>query len=379
MPLPPPPTPPTSPWQRLYGAAHRSRRARWGSRAARLPRPVISIGNLHWGGSGKTPLAAAIATHLCGRGEAVAILSRGYRSRGEGVRVISAGRPGRPEPRPRLDPELAGDEPFLLALQLPEAAVIVCPDRAAAGRYALDHLEPPPDLFVLDDGFSHLRLARDLDLLAVPAADPFGGGRLLPGGRLREPLASAAAADAVLLTGRPEALTAGDGPALARALAPFGFEGPGFTAPIRALPARAEEGGRELLAGTGVVLVSGVARPEGVRLAAEGLGLDVLAELRFGDHHAYPERSVRRIVRAVAASGADAVVTTTKDRVKLAAHRERLPVPLAEIPVLCEPEPAFFAWLDRRLSELRPEGRAGDRGGTGERESREPEEPGETP
>ncbi len=355
MPLPPPPTRPTSPWQRLYGAAHRARRDRWRERAARLPRPVVSIGNLHWGGSGKTPLTAAVAAHLAGHGEAVAILSRGYRSRGDGVRVVSAGRPGRPEARPRLDPDRAGDEPFLLALQVPEASVIVSPDRAAGGRHAVDHLDPPPDLFLLDDGFSHLRLARDLDLLALPVADPFGGGRLAPGGRLREPLASAAAADAVLLTGAPERIAPGDGEALARALAPFGFRGEGFTAPIHALPAHTADG-TELAPGTGVVLVSGVARPEGVRRTAEALGLDVLEELRFGDHHAYPDRSLRRIVRTVRSTSAAAVVTTSKDLVKLQAKIQvklgEFPVPLAEIPVVCRPEAAFFDWLDRRLEAL---------------------------
>jgi len=351
VPLPAPPTRPVSPWQRLYGAAHRTRRSWWRERAARLPRPVVSIGNLHWGGTGKTPLTAAVATHLGRRGLAVAILSRGYRSRGEGVRVVSGGRPGHPELHPRMEPEEVGDEPFLLALQVPEASVVVCPDRAAAGRHAMSHLDPPPDLFLLDDGFSHVRLARDVDLLAVPAADPFGGGRLPPGGRLREPLASAAVADAVLLTGNPDRIDSGDGTELTRALAPFGFQGVGFIAPIRALPPQTEDGA-ELAAGTGVLLVSGVARPDGVLRSAEGLGLRVLDELRFGDHHTYPEASVRRIARAARASGAAVVVTTAKDRVKLEAHRERLPVPLAEIPIACEPEPAFFDWLDRRLAAL---------------------------
>jgi tetraacyldisaccharide 4'-kinase len=325
---------------------------------------VISIGNLCWGGSGKTPLTAAVTAHLGRRGDAVAILSRGYRSRGDGVRVVSAGRPGHPEASPRLAPEEAGDEPFLLALQLPEASVVVCPDRAAAGRHAVDRLEAPPDLFVLDDGFSHVRLARDLDLLAVPVDDPFGGGRLAPSGRLREPLASSADADAVLLTGPPDRLATGDGAALADALEPFGFQGVGFTAPIRPLPAHTADGAT-LAAGTGVVLVSGVARPAGVRRAAEALRLDVLDELRFADHHTYPESSRRRIARAVRATGAAAVVTTAKDLVKLiklGAHQDRLPAPLAEIPIACEPEPAFFEWLDRRLAELRA-GRSGKRTG----------------
>ncbi|HSL81520.1 MAG TPA: tetraacyldisaccharide 4'-kinase, partial [Thermoanaerobaculia bacterium] len=168
MPFPPAPPPPRSLWQRLYGAAHRARRRYWAGRAARLPRPVVSVGNLHWGGAGKTPLAAAVAAHLRDRPDAglrVAVLSRGHgRSEPGRVRTVSTGE------GPLLGPAAAGDEPVLLAGELPGVAVVVGADRHAAGRHALAHLDPPPDVFVLDDGFSHVRLARDVDLLAFPAA-----------------------------------------------------------------------------------------------------------------------------------------------------------------------------------------------------------------
>lgn len=345
-PLPPPPTPSRSPWQKLYGAAHRLRRRRWATRAERLPRPVVSVGNLHWGGTGKTPLTAAVARHLRDRpggGLRVAILSRGYKSRGDGVRVVSAGRPGE---GPLLPPSVAGDEPVLLAGELPGVAVLVCPDRAAAGRHALAHLDPPPDLFLLDDGFSHVRLARDVDLLALPITDPYGAGRLAPSGRLREPLAAAAFADAVLLTGAGPVPPV---PELARevgrALAPFGFHGEAFAAPTRVEGARWVTGGA-VEPGTRVLLVSGVARPDGVRRSAERAGLAVVSELRFGDHHAYPAGSLAKIAERLGASGAAAVATTAKDRVKLLG---RLDLPLIEIPVRAEPEPPFYDWLDRRL------------------------------
>ncbi|HEX2254119.1 MAG TPA: tetraacyldisaccharide 4'-kinase, partial [Thermoanaerobaculia bacterium] len=164
-----PPPPPVSPWQLLYGGAHRLRGAWYRRRSRRLPRPVVSVGNLHFGGTGKTPLTAALAAHLRDAGIAVCILSRGYGSRGAGVRVVSTGE------GPRLGPEEAGDEPVLLAGELPGVAVVVGADRFAAGSHALDHLTPRPDMFLLDDGFSHLGLARDIDLLAFPAADPFAG------------------------------------------------------------------------------------------------------------------------------------------------------------------------------------------------------------
>src|SRR6185436_4296801 len=188
------PLPPRSPWQLLYGGAHGLRRRWYRGRAHRLPRPVVSIGNLHWGGTGKTPLVAAAASHLRDRGLAVCILSRGYASRGRGVRVVSTGE------GPLLGPLLAGDEPVLLAGELPGVAVVVGPERHEAGMAALRRLPRPPDLFLLDDGFSHLALRRDLDIVVFPAADPFGGGRLFPSGRLREPLAAIARAHAVVLT-----------------------------------------------------------------------------------------------------------------------------------------------------------------------------------
>ncbi len=365
------PPPPRSPWQLLYGGAHALRGAYYRRRAGRLPRPVLSIGNLHWGGGGKTPLTAALAAHLRDRGLRVCILSRGYGSQagsqaggqvgsqgrqGSRVRVVSTG------DGPLLGPLLAGDEPVLLAGELPGVAVVVGPERHRAGLHALRHLEPAPDLFLLDDGFSHLALERDLDLLAFPAADPFAGGRLPPSGRLREPLAAAARASAVLLTGAPaggagagsqEALSdgwpgTGTGEALAAALRPYGFRGPGFASRTRSgRPRRLD--GSALPAGSAVFLVSGVARPDAFTAAVRALGLEIRGELRFGDHHPYPPASLARLTEAFRASGAAAVLTTSKDRVKL---HGRLDLPLAELPIRAEPEPAFWRWLDRELERI---------------------------
>jgi tetraacyldisaccharide-1-P 4'-kinase len=391
--------PSRSPWQRLYGGVHELRGRWYRDRARRLPRPVISVGNLHWGGGGKTPLVAAVARHLHDGGAAVCILSRGYGRRGGGVRVVSSG------DGPLLPPEEAGDEPVLLASELPGVAVVVGGDRHRAGSEALACLRPAPDLFLLDDGFSHLALHRDLDLLAFPAADPFGGGRLWPGGRLREPLAATARADAVLLTGAPEeeaeagwtgdasppaeasreaaagppagagrppgspagAAATGIGPALAAALRPYGFAGPGFASATRPggprlLPAASATGtadSRLVLAGGGaaaplpagsrVLLVSAIARPERFAAAAQALDFAVMGELRFPDHHRYPAASLARIEAKMAACGAEVALVTSKDRVKL---QGRLRAPLAELPVAAVPEAAFWAWLDGAVSRL---------------------------
>lgn len=341
------PGPSWSPWQRFYGWAHGVRHRWWASRAARLPRPVISIGNLHWGGSGKTPLAAAIARHLRDRGLRVAILSRGYGRQGEGVTVVSHG------DGPLLGPRQAGDEPVLLAGDAPGVAVVVAADRAQAGRHALHRLDPPPDVFLLDDGFTHLRLHRDLDLLAFPASDPLAGGRLFPGGRLREPLAAAGRAHALLVTGLVFDESAAE--RLARGLKRYGFSGPGFVAPTAILEPRpvgqSSVPSRSAVPMDGpVLLVCAIARPDSFRRSAEQAGFDVLDEVVLRDHDPYDDKTLAKIRRAYDASGARAVVVTSKDRVKL---QSRLDRPLVEIPVRAEPEPAFFEWLDERVDELR--------------------------
>ncbi len=305
-------------------------------RARRLDRPVISVGNLHWGGTGKTPLVAAIAADLNRRGLRVAILSRGYGSQGTGVRLAGQGEGN--------DPAQVGDEPLLLARLLPEVRVFVCPDRYEAGRQAQSG-DPSPDLFLLDDGFSHLRLHRDLDLLAFPASDPYGGGRLFPSGRLREPLDSAARAHAVVLTGTGAA----EGPRLAHELEPYGFKGPGFSAPTEIGDPRSLDGER-VAEGTRVLLVSGIARPRRFRASAESRGLEIAGEIAFRDHHPYPEPSLRKIAASFAACGAGQVLVTGKDRVKL---EGRLDLPLAELPVVCRPQPELFTWLADQIDELR--------------------------
>ena len=331
------PPPPRSPWQRLYAAAHAARRRWWAERRLSLPAPVVSVGNLHWGGTGKTPLVAALAERLRDRGMRPVILSRGYRRRDSRVRLVSDGE------GPLLGPLLAGDEPVLLAGMLPGVAVVVGADRHAAGRQALERLQPPPGIFLLDDGFSHLRLARQLDLVALPAGDPFGGGRLPPGGRLREPLTALSRADAVVLTG---ADNGADG--LAEALRGAGFTGRAFASRTRTLPARMHTG-EPLAADARVVAVAAIARPERFFTAVRAQGFEPAATITLPDHHPYPDATLERISKKLFAESAAVVLTTSKDAVKL---HGRLQAPLAELPIRAEPESAFWAWLEGRLDRL---------------------------
>ena len=322
-----------SPWQRFYEWGHRRRRRHWSTRAASLGRPTVSIGNLHWGGSGKTPAVIAVALGLVGGGQRVAVLSRGYRRKGREPLIVSLGE------GPLASVEQAGDEPVMLAGQAPGVVVAVGADRRAAAALALDRA-PDVDVFVLDDGFSHLRVRRDVEILTFPATDPFAGGLLLPGGRLREPLGMVRLADAAVVTGLERGVEppADFEPTLRR----HGFKGPVFTSTLRS----------ELLGGPPPerpLLVTGVARPDRVARTAAAAGLECVNHLRFPDHHGYAPRSLRAVESACARHRCDAVVTTSKDAVKL---RGRLPAgspPLLELRVEAEIEPEFLPWLDGRL------------------------------
>lgn len=331
-----------SPWQLLYGAVLARRRRRAATEAERLPVPVVSLGNLHWGGGGKTPFTAAVATDLAARGLSVAILSRGYRRSSRGPLVVSLGA------GPRVSWSAAGDEPFLLARALPGVAVAVGEQRVEAARLLLRELAHSPDLFLLDDGFSHVALARDIELLLFPAGDPFAGSRLAPAGRLREPLSAARYADAVVLTGAAAAGSVTAGAELAAALAPHGFSGPGFASSSASGPARSATGAL-LPAGTRVIAFAGIARPEAFFLDVERQGLDVAARLAFPDHHAYPDESIARIEGAFRRHRAAALLTTAKDELKL---QGRLEPAAAVLPVVARPEPNFWEWFDERLARV---------------------------
>ena len=183
-----------SPLSRLYGKALELRAGWYASGrivSHALPRPSISVGNLTFGGTGKTPLVEFLARRLRFEGWRPAILSRGYGRASRGVVVVSAGE------GPLVTAERGGDEPVALARATSGIIVVVGERRVEAARRAADL---GADLFVLDDGFQHLAVARDVNLLLFDARDPFGGGSTPPRGRLREPLDAMRRADAILFT-----------------------------------------------------------------------------------------------------------------------------------------------------------------------------------
>jgi tetraacyldisaccharide 4'-kinase len=311
----------------------------------RLERPVLSIGNLSVGGRGKTPLVQLLAAWLRDEGWRPAILSRGYGRADvdDGVVVVSDGA------RMHADLARAGDEPVMLARALPGVAVVVCTNRHLAGRLAEAHLGCT--IHLLDDGFQHFMLQRTADLVVVDPED-LAWPRVLPFGRLREPVETLRAADAVLWSGDDEL-----GAAAERLGVPHVFRLVRTPGPLRP----GIDGDQPPPPGTRIVALAAIARPEPFveRLRADGY--EVAAAMTFRDHHRFTPADVARVRAAIAASGAAGVVTTEKDWMRLLPWRPLgFPVAWRGLSAAVEPFDAFTAWLRGRIGAppARPEAAA---------------------
>lgn len=272
----------------LYGAAVRLRNHRYDRGALKsyqLQGPVVSIGNLTVGGSGKTPFLIAVGELLQQRGVAFDVLSRGYRRATQGVALVN----------PEGSPRNFGDEPLLIARKL-RVPVIVGEDRYAAGQFAEQRFGP--QLHLLDDGFQHRRLARDFDIVLVTPED--ARDSLLPTGRLREPLSSLARANAVVLTN---------------------------DMPCEGLPIAQQHLWRirrdlsvppELKAPC--FAFCGIARPDNFFEQLQAAGVVLAGRRSFRDHHAYTASDVRQLLGLRRVYGASAFVITEKDAVNLQSY-----------------------------------------------------------
>jgi tetraacyldisaccharide 4'-kinase len=335
-----------NPLSLLYGGVVRTRAALYASgrlRSRVLARPVVSVGNITFGGTGKTPFVEFLARRLKFEGLRPAILSRGYGRLSKAPLLVSRGE------GPLVSPGEGGDEPVALARRLPGVAVAVAPQRFEAARLT----EPLScDVFLLDDGFQHLALKRDANLLLLDARDPFGGGSLPPGGRLREPLDAIRRADAIVFTRVERGLPS---PEAERTVALLCPETPVFHAAVRADGLR-DEAGSPVDAGEvsrrRCVAVCGVAEPSGFDAALRRLDLAAEETFVFSDHHRYSDKELTRIRQTADRTGAAFLVTTEKDAVKLYG-RVSLPVVTVHLEVELQ-EPGFFPWL---LSRIQPETR----------------------
>jgi len=319
---------------------------------------VISVGNLTVGGTGKTPVVEVFARNLQQQGRKVAILSRGYKSKEASFqeKMIQRITTGKIETPPRvvsdgkrllLDSWSAGDEPYMLASNLPDVVVVVDKDRVKAGKYAIKELGC--DTLILDDGFQYLKLGHRLDIALVDRTNPFGGGHLLPRGLLREPMRNIKRAGFIFITkcgdeGEPELKEQ------LRRLNPvaeisecrhaakylkqvFGEE----TYPL------------EKLKGLKIAAVSAIAVPESFEKALESFGAEIVYTRRFADHHRFSQQEIINSINWGMKRGAEAILTTEKDAVRFP-FIERCDIPVIYMRVEIEMlsgEEEFMDWISR--------------------------------
>lgn len=321
----------------LYGALQRLRARLYRSgvfSSYRAPQPVISVGNLTAGGTGKTPIVDRIVRHALQRGERPAVISRGYGGQiRSGVAIVSRG----DGYGPLLLAAHCGDEPFLLARRNPQAIVVVAPCRREGIEAAIR--DEGATLIILDDAFQHLAVQRDLDILLLDARRPLGNGSVLPAGLLREPPSAHARADLCVLT-RDEALAAPSPfvlPVTLRCrhrLAPelVALDGAGQTL--------------SAFAGRRGVAFAGIAAPQPFFQALRELGLQLTATIALNDHTGYDAETLKRL--KAAAANADFFVTTEKDGVKL----RTLDLPLPCFQAVLELEFAPAGKLEESIDSL---------------------------
>lgn len=285
------------------------------SKAVKVEAPVICLGNLSVGGSGKTPLCLSLADLLAARGWSPAIVSRGYGGRRNkaGPLVVCRGR------GPEAGPELCGDEPWLMAFLRPSYPVVVHSRRAEAAALALRELGA--NIIILDDGFQHLALQMDCRVLLLPAHRPFGNGAALPAGPLRESVKAHKLAHILVSTGAAEPSELALDLAGGRPLFAASYRAAGWS----------EIDGRDrlepqALAGRRVYAFCGLGRPDGFRRSLESLNVDIVRFRALRDHEPYAPAMVEALNRDFLDSGAELMLTTAKDSVKL--KRARLAGPL---------------------------------------------------
>jgi tetraacyldisaccharide 4'-kinase len=319
---------------------------------------VISVGNLTVGGTGKTPVVEVFARNLQQQGRKVAILSRGYKSKETPFlqKMTQRITTGKIETPPRvvsdgkrllLDSHTAGDEPYMLASNLPNVAVVVDKDRVKAGKYAIRELGC--DTLILDDGFQYLKLGHRLDIALVDQTNPYGGGALLPRGLLREPMRNIKRAGFIFITKCPQ-------------------EGaPELKEQLRRLNPHAEisecrhaakflkdvfgETTYELeqLKGMKIAAVSGIAVPESFENALRSFGAEIVYTRRFTDHHRFTQQEIINTINQSIQHGAEAILTTEKDAVRFPfVERRDIPIMFMRVQIeMLSGEEEFMDWISR--------------------------------
>jgi tetraacyldisaccharide 4'-kinase len=326
----------------LYGAVTRTRLSlyrRGTFHTTKLDRPVISIGNITTGGTGKTPLVEWVARTVASHGKKVCILTRGYGRKDPHLQVIVSDGYG-----VLASPAEAGDEPYLLATKLTgHAAVISSADRIAAGEEAIKDFGT--ECFVLDDGFQHLRLARDLNIVTIDATNPWGGGKLLPFGRLREAPEGLSRADCVVITRCDQA---GEVEELSTEIARLINGRAIFKSQMR--PVRVvslKNGSGTLAAPARVAAFCAVGNPDSFFRNVRQSGYEIALQRSFPDHHVYTQGEIDALIRD---AGGSSLITTAKDAVKLRALAFSVPCYVMEIEIEIEKADEFTYLIEDAIN-----------------------------
>ncbi|MBI5643296.1 MAG: tetraacyldisaccharide 4'-kinase [Deltaproteobacteria bacterium] len=282
-----------------------------------LPCKVISIGNITVGGTGKTPMAIHVAGLIRKRNNRVVILSRGYKRSTRDISVVSDGQ------KILLSAQEAGDEPYLMAKRLKDVPVIVGSDRYLSGMFAVENFNP--DVIILDDGYQHIKLKRDLNILLVDAEEGFGNGYLLPRGVLREPLEGIERASIVMVKGGH--LTSDERSKIQSVpVIPFSYS-PSVITDIKTNASK--DAG--YLKGKKAIAIAGIANPGSFFETLKSLGVKLVKAFTYPDHHLYTNEDIDSIKKGFLE--AELIITTEKDGVKLKGRVQTLPLYVLSIDV----------------------------------------------
>lgn len=293
-------------------------------KAHELPKPVISVGNIAIGGSGKTPVVRMLCQKLLERGLKPAILSRGYMRKGTEDVVFES------PPPESITADFIGDEPYMLSRQLNGVIFGISAKRSRVGMKLLESHDP--DVFILDDGFQHRQLKRDLDIVVLDSDNPFGGSAALPGGMLREPPSSLARADMLLLKRLYKESPDDNLLSTVRSYSPDANIFDVYLKPEKIISVSGTESEKpEYLKQKRVFAFCGIAKPEGFVKTLESLEAEIVSSVTFRDHHRYSRAVVERLNRNFKTCGAEIGVTTMKDGAKLADRHFNFPIYMLEV------------------------------------------------
>lgn len=335
-----------APLSLIYGAAVKIRSALYRNRIFKTHEaaaPVISVGNITTGGTGKTPLVVWIAAKLAERHHRVCVLTRGYGRRNPHERVVVSN-----DSQVVSDVEHAGDEAFMMAEALKGRATVVCDaDRVLAANWVLDNLGA--DVFVLDDGFQNFLIDRDLDIVTIDATNPWGNGWLLPAGILREPIGSLDRADCIILTRAVDVAGKGLDKRIKQITDAAIFSSNMVIQRIRSLETIENSTRDELVRNQPIAAFCGIGNPKAFFQQLGNEGFDLRHIEAFGDHHKYSQADIDRLTQRAVDTGAQALITTAKDAVKIRPLRFTLPCYVAEIEIEISEADRLLALIERAI------------------------------